>query len=200
MTVPHYHSYDPKGVYASNGSPERKAKNLSRLIVQLKMLFESPQAYCRYELQKEDGSRFSDADLQAGKPIARSLANYYAANEALHARVDIVLSTAGERHALAVKARNPHAGCFFLTAAQFERWLSRPYYGERTGELSSAFESPATWGLIRTFGVYKSDFSQAAFFEIEHAGARFLGQSLSQEPQKRIKAETFAREGISFSF
>lgn len=99
-----------------------------------------------------------------------------------------------------VKARNPHAGCFFLTAAQFERWLSRPYYGERTGEFSSTFENPATWGLIRTFGVYKSDFSRAAFFEIEHAGARFLGQSLSQEPQKRIKAETFAREGISFSF
>lgn len=64
VTVPHYHSYDPKGVYASNGSPERKAKNLSRLIVQLKMLFESPQAYCRYDLQNEDGSRFSDADLQ----------------------------------------------------------------------------------------------------------------------------------------
>ena len=99
-----------------------------------------------------------------------------------------------------VKARNPHSGCFFLTAEQFERWLSRPYFDERTGEFSSTFESPATWGLIRTFGVYKSDFPMAAFFEIEHAGARFLGQSLSHEPQKRIDEESFAKEGIHFSF
>ena len=37
-------------------------------------------------------------------------------------------------------------------------------------------------------------------FEIEHAGARFLGQSLSKELQKRIDAASFAREGIHFSF
>ena len=84
--------------------------------------------------------------------------------------------------------------------SRFERWLSRPYFGERTGEFSSTFESLATWGLIRTFGVYKSDFPLAAFFEIEHAGARFLGQSLSQESQKRIDTASFAREGIHFSF
>ncbi|WP_314761966.1 hypothetical protein [uncultured Selenomonas sp.] len=330
VTIPHYYSHNPEGIYASNGDPKRKVENLRKLIVHLKTLFESPQAYCRYDLQNADGSRFTDADLQAGRPIARSLANYYAANEALHAKVDIVLSTAGERHVLDrlglpqgmyerrdfsdvdpkllgftcqdvlkerrgeydyycymeddlvvhdplffqklawfdalfgaeavllphrfeyneqcvfpkgyvetdgfeagselverlsfaqkyidfaerpvltaalpggkmrfVKARNPHAGCFFLTAAQFELWLSCPYYGERTGEFSSTFESPATWGLIRTFGVYKSDFPVAAFFEIEHAGARFLGQSLSKEPQKRIDAASFAREGIHFSF
>lgn len=100
VTIPHYYAHDPQGIYASNGDPERKTGNLRKLIVHLKTLFESPQAYCRYDLQNADGSRFTDADLQAGRPIARSLANYYAANEALHARVDIVLSTAGERHAL----------------------------------------------------------------------------------------------------
>lgn len=100
VTIPHYYSHDPQGIYASNGDPERKAKNLRKLIVHLKTLFESPQAYCRYDLQNADGSRFTETDFQAGKPIARSLANYYAANEELHAKVDIILSTAGDRHAL----------------------------------------------------------------------------------------------------
>ncbi len=330
VTIPHYYLHDPNGVYASNGNPNRKVKNLQKLLLHLKTLFEWPQAYCRYDLQHADGARFTDADFKAKKPISRTLSNYYAANEVFHSKVDIVLATKGACHVLEqleiaqdtyerrdlpdvdpkllgfscqdilkerrgkydyycymeddlvihdplffqklvwfnelfgssavllphrfeynehcvfqkgyvdtdgfeagselveylafaqkyidfneqpiltanmpggdmrfIKARNPHSGCFFLTSEQFERWLSRPYYGERTGEFSSTFESPATWGLIRTFSVYKSDFPTAAFFEIEHASARFLGDSLSQKPQERIKAESFAKEGIYFSF
>ena len=59
VTIPHYYSHDPQGIYASNGDPERKAKNLRKLIVHLKTLFESPQAYCRYDLQNAEGSRFT---------------------------------------------------------------------------------------------------------------------------------------------
>ena len=44
VTIPHYYSHDPEGIYASNGDPERKAGNLRKLIVHLKTLFESPQA------------------------------------------------------------------------------------------------------------------------------------------------------------
>ena len=68
------------------------------------------------------------------------------------------------------KPHNPHAGCFFLSAAQFERFCARKENFQPTAEFISPLESAATLTMMKTFDVYKPDFAQASFFEIEHDG------------------------------
>lgn len=70
------------------------------------------------------------------------------------------------------KPHNPHAGAFFLSSAQFERFCEREENFTPTPEFISPLESAATLGLMKTFDVYKPAFSQASFFEMEHHGAR----------------------------
>jgi hypothetical protein len=74
------------------------------------------------------------------------------------------------------RARNPHAGCFFLNARQMERWANRPYFLDRDTSFIGPLESAATLGVMRTFRVYKAAAERASFFEIEHFGTSFLGQ------------------------
>lgn len=69
-----------------------------------------------------------------------------------------------------IKPRNPHAGCFFLSSAQFERFCAREENFRPTAEFISPLESAATLTMMKTFDVYKADFPQASFFAIEHAG------------------------------
>jgi hypothetical protein len=75
-----------------------------------------------------------------------------------------------------VRAKNPHAGCFFLNARQMESWSRRPYFLDRDMSFVGPLESAATLGLMRTFRVYKSSPESASFLEIEHFGTSFLGQ------------------------
>jgi hypothetical protein len=72
------------------------------------------------------------------------------------------------------RARNPHAGCFFLSADQMTRWAAQPYFLDRDTRFIGPLESAATLGIMRTFKVYKADAEHAAFLEIEHADRRFL--------------------------
>src|SRR5205085_12102132 len=44
-------------------------------------------------------------------------------------------------------ATNPHSGCFFLSAAQFEYWASRPYYLDRDASFIGPMESAASLGI-----------------------------------------------------
>jgi hypothetical protein len=73
------------------------------------------------------------------------------------------------------RARNPHAGCFFLNAAQMECWAARPDFLDRDTSLIGPLESAATLGILRAFTVYKPAPPNASFLEIEHAGTAFLG-------------------------
>lgn len=71
---------------------------------------------------------------------------------------------------------NPHAGCFFLTSAQMERWIGKPYFLDRADGFAGPLESAATLGLMRTFHVYKPTGANAGFLEIRHLDNRYLGK------------------------
>ena len=73
------------------------------------------------------------------------------------------------------RAKNPHAGCFFLNGRQMETWASQPYFLDRDTSFVGPLESAATLGIMRTFRVYKAAAESAAFLEIEHFGTSFLG-------------------------
>ena len=79
------------------------------------------------------------------------------------------------------RARNPHAGCFFLNAGQMAHWASRPYFLDGDTGFIGPLESAATLGLMRTFRVYKAAVRCASFLEIEHFGTAFLSQLRRRE-------------------
>jgi hypothetical protein len=72
------------------------------------------------------------------------------------------------------RAKNPHAGCFFLNARQMQAWSEKPYFLDRDTSFIGPLESAATLGVMRTFRVYKSAREHAGFLEIEHFGTSFL--------------------------
>jgi hypothetical protein len=74
------------------------------------------------------------------------------------------------------RAKNPHAGCFFLNARQMESWAQRAYFLDRDVSFIGPLESAATLGIMRTFRIYKPAPDSAAFLEIEHFGTSFIGQ------------------------
>lgn len=73
---------------------------------------------------------------------------------------------------------NPHAGCFFLNAAQMESWAAKPYFLDRDVSFAGPLESAATLGVMKTFRIYKPAAAQAGFLEIRHAHPRYLGNWL----------------------
>jgi len=72
------------------------------------------------------------------------------------------------------RAKNPHAGCFFLNATQMQTWSARDHFLDRDTSFIGPLESAATQGIMRTFRVYKTAPESAGFLEIEHAGTSFL--------------------------
>lgn len=73
------------------------------------------------------------------------------------------------------RTTNPHSGAFFLSARQMAAWAARPHFLDRDVRFIGPLESAATLGVMRTFRVYKPAAENAAFLEIEHPGAGFLG-------------------------
>ena len=76
------------------------------------------------------------------------------------------------------RVANPHAGCFFLTAAQLARWAAAPDFAVPSAAFGGPLESAATLGIMRHFRVYKPARDNAAFLEIEHLDRRYLGRRL----------------------
>jgi len=74
------------------------------------------------------------------------------------------------------RTSNPHAGCFFLSAEQMDRWSRKSYYLDREASFYSPLESAATLGIMKTFKVYKPAASNANFLEIQHAGDDWLNR------------------------
>ncbi len=74
------------------------------------------------------------------------------------------------------RAKNPHAGCFFLNERQMRAWAERPDFLDRDTSFVGPLESAATLGVMRAFRVYKTAPEDASFLEIEHHGTSFLGQ------------------------
>jgi hypothetical protein len=69
--------------------------------------------------------------------------------------------------------RNPHAGCFVLTASQLRHWSEQPWWLDYDCSFISPLESAATLGLIKTFRLYKPCLSHAAWLEVQHWGTSF---------------------------
>lgn len=76
---------------------------------------------------------------------------------------------------------NPHAGCFFLTAAQMAEWTRKPYFLDRKIGFGGPMASAATLNLMRAFRVYKPAPVSAGFLEILHASNRYLGNWLKRD-------------------
>jgi hypothetical protein len=70
---------------------------------------------------------------------------------------------------------NPHAGCFFLNAAQMREWSGRPEFLNRDISFVGPLESAASLGVIRFFRAYKPARENAGFLEVRHLDNRYLG-------------------------
>lgn len=77
---------------------------------------------------------------------------------------------------------NPHAGCYFLNAAQMKCWTNQPYFLDRSTEWIGPLESAATLGIMRTFRIYKPAAPAPEFLEVEHHGGSYLAIVGSQVP------------------
>ena len=71
-------------------------------------------------------------------------------------------------------ALNPHAGMFFLSAGQMGAWAAAPHFLDRDISFIGPLESAATYGMLRTFHVFKPHLDNASFLEVLHAGEHFL--------------------------
>jgi hypothetical protein len=72
------------------------------------------------------------------------------------------------------RTSNPHAGCFFLSAAQMAHWAQQPYFLDRAASFIGALESAATLGIMRAFRVYKPAVENGDFLEVRHSGTAYL--------------------------
>lgn len=78
------------------------------------------------------------------------------------------------------RPNNPHAGCFFLNAAQMSTWLNAPHFLDRDTAFAGPLESAATLGIMKTFDIYKPAPASAGFLEIHHLNNRYLGNWLNK--------------------
>lgn len=73
------------------------------------------------------------------------------------------------------RALNPHAGCYFLSARQMERFAGHPAFLRREDtRFVGPLESAATLGVMQAFRVYKPAPEFAGFLELEHHGTSFM--------------------------
>jgi hypothetical protein len=69
---------------------------------------------------------------------------------------------------------NPHAGCFFVDAAQMERLARHPLFGVPSSTFIGPLETAATAAVTETFRVYKAVSPHTDFLEVEHQGSHYL--------------------------
>lgn len=72
------------------------------------------------------------------------------------------------------EATNPHSGCYFLNAEQFEHWSDQPHFNDWDVSWVGPLESAATLGIMRTFKIYKPAWKNGGFLEIGHFGDAYL--------------------------
>jgi len=74
---------------------------------------------------------------------------------------------------------NPHAGCYFLTQAQLERWLRSETFYDRDASWIDPLVSAATHAPGKLFNIYAAAEPNPWFLDIEHFGVRYAAQALS---------------------
>jgi hypothetical protein len=73
-----------------------------------------------------------------------------------------------------VRPSNPHAGCFFVDAAQMERLGRHRLFGVPNGAFVGPLETASTAAVSETFRVYKTASPHSDFLEVEHQGSHYL--------------------------
>jgi hypothetical protein len=84
------------------------------------------------------------------------------------------------------RALNPHCGGFFLSAEQMEHWSRQRHFLDLDCSFFSPIESANTFGVMRTFKIYKPVPAVANFLEIEHYGTS-MTQRLHQRDGTKKK-------------
>jgi hypothetical protein len=74
---------------------------------------------------------------------------------------------------------NPHAGCYFLTPAQLERWMRSETFYDRDASWIDPLVSAATYAPGKLFNIYVAAEPDPWFLDIEHFGVRYAAQALS---------------------
>ena len=85
-----------------------------------------------------------------------------------------VMAAAFGRRFTFTKTNNPHAGCFFASAAQMAVMAAHPEFGRYSDAFNSSLESAATLPLMQNFDVYKPAPDNASFLEVRHLHQRIL--------------------------
>ncbi len=74
---------------------------------------------------------------------------------------------------------NPHAGCYFLTQAQLERWVKSESFYDRDASWIDPLVSASTYAPGKLFNIYMPAEPDPWFLDIEHFGVRYAAQALS---------------------
>jgi hypothetical protein len=74
---------------------------------------------------------------------------------------------------------NPHSGCYFITAAQLDKWLRSDVFYDRDASWIDPLVSAATYAPGKLFNIYQPTEPNPWFLEIEHFGVRYAAQALS---------------------
>ncbi len=72
------------------------------------------------------------------------------------------------------RTANPHAGCFFVSAAQMAVLAAHPAFAVADHRFCGPLESAASLAVMQCFDVYKPSPRNAAFLELRHLDARML--------------------------
>lgn len=80
-----------------------------------------------------------------------------------------------------VRGSNPHAGCFFLNAAQMEHWSKQSCFLDGDTSFYTPLESAATLGIMRAFRVYKPAPEVANFLEVQHFGTSLMNRIAARD-------------------
>jgi hypothetical protein len=73
--------------------------------------------------------------------------------------------------------KNPHAGAFFLTAAQMDHWARQPTFDDRDASWAGPIESAGTLSVGRVFDLYKPGSPDPFFLEVQHSGVRYSSRA-----------------------
>jgi len=90
---------------------------------------------------------------------------------------------------------NPHCGGFFLSAEQMEHWSRQRHFLDLDCSFFSPIESANTFGVMRTFKIYKPAPAVANFLEIEHYGTS-MTQRLRQRDGTKKKQKQKAPAAV----
>jgi hypothetical protein len=78
----------------------------------------------------------------------------------------------------------PSAGCFFLNAAQLERWIASPFFLDSDVSYLSPLDSAVTLSVMKAFRIYKPVLEQAWFLEVLHASPRWIDFVAKEIPRR----------------